>query len=61
MSTGVSRYFSCRMGNRFLVSRSVAQSEFERPNEGKILTGDLSEITPSLWGVLGVQIEAMGG
>ncbi|RVG49314.1 autotransporter outer membrane beta-barrel domain-containing protein, partial [Sinorhizobium meliloti] len=57
----------------FLVFAELgAQYEFERPNDGKILTGDLSEVTPSPWAFSlrsgfrmllndNLQIEATGG
>lgn len=73
MSTEVSRYFRLPDGQPFLVFAELgAQYEFERPNDGKILTGDLSEVTPSPWAFSlrsgfrmllndNLQIEATGG
>jgi outer membrane autotransporter protein len=50
LSTEVSRYFRLPDGQPFLVFAELgAKYEFERPNDGKILTGDLSEATPSPW------------
>ncbi|UWU16866.1 autotransporter domain-containing protein (plasmid) [Rhizobium sullae] len=73
LSTEVSRYFRLPDGQPFLVFAELgAQYEFERPNDGKILTGDLSEVTPSPWAFSlrsgfrmllndNLQIEATGG
>ena len=73
LSTEVSRFFRLPDGQPFLVFAELgAQYEFERPNDGKILTGDLSEVTPSPWAFLlrsgfrvllndNLQIEATGG
>ncbi|MCV9998827.1 autotransporter domain-containing protein [Pararhizobium sp. YC-54] len=73
LSTEVSRYFRLPDGQPFLVFAEVgAQHEFQRPNDGKILTGDLSEVTPSPWAFSlrsgfrmlwkdNLQIEATGG
>ncbi|WP_331374933.1 autotransporter domain-containing protein [Sinorhizobium chiapasense] len=50
LTTEVSRNFRLSDGQPFRVFAEVgAQYEFERPNDGKILTGDLSEVTPSPW------------
>ncbi|RVM46301.1 autotransporter domain-containing protein [Sinorhizobium meliloti] len=50
LSTEVSRFFRLPDGQPFLVFAELgAQYEFERPNDGKILTGDLNEATPSPW------------
>ncbi|MDX0468499.1 autotransporter domain-containing protein [Sinorhizobium medicae] len=73
MSTEVSRFFRLPDGQPFLVFAELgAQYEFERPNDGKILTGDLSEVSPSPWAFSlrsglrmllneNLQIEATGG
>ncbi|MDE4552962.1 autotransporter domain-containing protein [Sinorhizobium meliloti] len=73
MSTEVSRFFRLPDGQPLLVFAELgAQYEFERPNDGKILTGDLSEVTPSPWAFSlrsgfrmllndNLQIEATGG
>ncbi len=73
MSTEVSRFFRLPDGHPFLVFAELgAQYEFERPNDGKILAGDLSEVTPSPWAFSlrsgfrmllndNLQIEATGG
>lgn len=73
LSTEVSRFFRLPDGQPFLVFAELgAQYEFERPNDGKILTGDLSEETPSPWAFSlrsgfrmllndSLQVEATGG
>ncbi|WP_458574502.1 autotransporter outer membrane beta-barrel domain-containing protein [Ensifer sp. Root423] len=50
LSTEVSRYFRLPNGRPFLVFTELgAEYQFERPNDGKITTGNLSEMTPSPW------------
>ncbi|WP_429114911.1 autotransporter outer membrane beta-barrel domain-containing protein [Ensifer sp. KUDG1] len=73
LSTEVSRTFRMPDGQPFLVFTELgAEYQFERPNDGKILTGDLSEVTPSPWSFSlrsgfrmlvndNLQIEATGG
>jgi outer membrane autotransporter protein len=72
-STEVSRMFQFTNGTPLLAFAEVgAQYEFERPNGGEIMTGDLSMATPSPWsfslrsGVRmllsnSLQLEASGG
>ncbi len=73
LSTEVSRHFRLPNGHPFLVFTELgAEYQFERPNDGKITTGNLSEITPSPWSFSlrsgfrmlvndNLQIEATGG
>ncbi|OCP01782.1 MULTISPECIES: autotransporter outer membrane beta-barrel domain-containing protein [unclassified Ensifer] len=73
LSTEISRYFRLPDGQPFLVFTELgAEYQFERPNDGKILTGDLSEVTPSPWSFSlrsgfrmlvndNLQLEATGG
>ncbi|MCK3779807.1 autotransporter domain-containing protein [Ensifer sesbaniae] len=73
LSTEVSRTFRLPDGQPFLVFTELgAEYQFERPNDGKILTGDLTEVTPSPWSFSlrsgfrmlvndNLQIEATGG
>ncbi|MBM3092155.1 autotransporter domain-containing protein [Ensifer sp. T173] len=73
LSTEISRYFRLPDGQPFLAFAELgAEYQFERPNDGKILTGDLSEVTPSPWAFSlrsgfrmlvndNLQIEATGG
>ncbi|NRP19316.1 hypothetical protein LPJGGPFB_02571 [Ensifer adhaerens] len=49
-TTEVSRFFEAPGGTPFLAFAEVgAKYEYERPNDGQILTGDLSLATPSPW------------
>jgi outer membrane autotransporter protein len=72
-STEVSRNFNLPDGQPFRVFAELgAQYEFERPDDGKILSGDLTEVIPSPWEFSvrsgfrtllneAIQIEATGG